>query len=512
MYILKNLETGTLIAFAIYFLTLVGIGLYHYSKKQDLEGFVLGGRKLGPWVTSMSAEASDMSGWMLMGLPGYAYTSGVSAYWIAIGLAIGTFANWHFVAKRLRIFTKVCNDSITLPLFFENRFYDTSNRLRIIAAIFIFIFFLIYTSASFVAGGKLFQTVFGLDYTISLLITAGIVVFYTFFGGFTAVSWSDFMQGTLMFFAIILVPVTGLYYVGGVDRAVTALTNINPNYFSMFTDATGSTLSIVSIISLMAWGLGYFGQPHINVRFMAIHSPRDLKQATKIAMVWVSVSLTFAVLVGLVGRVYLGDALIGPKSETVFMVMNQSFYTSFLAGLVTSAILGAIMSTSSSQLLVTSSSITADFYHAVLRKNASVGELVLVSRLMVILVAVLSLLLALNPNSMILEIVAYAWAGFGAAFGPLTLACLFWRRTTLRGAMAGVIVGGSVVLLWKNFFAATGLYEIVPGFLLSMLAIYIFSITDKEPSEKILKDFDKAEALMALSDDELDLVHKKGEI
>jgi len=490
-----QIDTGSIIALVLYFFILVAIGLVNYKSKEDLEGYVLGGRKLGPWVTSMSAEASDMSGWMLMGLPGYAYLSGVSAFWIAIGLALGTWANWAFIAKRLRIFTQVANNSITLPEYFENRFMDTAKKIRLVSSIFIFIFFLIYTSASFVAGGKLFNTAFGLDYQWSLLLTAGIVVFYTLVGGFAAVCWSDFFQGGLMFFSVLIVPITAIYYIGGIGQTISRLTAINPNYFNMFTDATGSNLSIIGIISLLAWGLGYFGQPHILVRFMAISSPKDIKQATKIAMTWVVISLFAAVMVGLVGRVYLGDILIGTQSETVFMHMSSDFYSSFLAGIITAGILGAIMSTSSSQLLVASSSITTDFYKTLFRQNATVSELVIVSRLMVIVVAGLSLLLALNPDSMILEIVSYAWAGFGAAFGPLVILSLFWRKMTLNGALAGVIVGGVTVLLWKNFMGFTGLYEIVPGFILSAIAIYIGSLMSTKPSNEVTSKFDEAKFL-----------------
>ena len=490
-----QIETGSIIALVLYFFILVVIGLVNYKSKEDLEGYVLGGRKLGPWVTSMSAEASDMSGWMLMGLPGYAYLSGVSAFWIAIGLALGTWANWSFIAKRLRIFTQVANNSITLPEYFENRFMDKAKKIRLVSSIFIFIFFLIYTSASFVAGGKLFNTAFGLDYQWSLLLTAGIVVFYTLVGGFAAVCWSDFFQGGLMFFSVLIVPITAIYYIGGIGQTISRLTVINPNYFNMFTDATGSNLSIIGIISLLAWGLGYFGQPHILVRFMAISSPKDIKQATKIAMTWVVISLFAAVMVGLVGRVYLGDVLIGTQSETVFMRMSSDFYSSFLAGIITSGILGAIMSTSSSQLLVASSSITTDFYKTLLRQNATVSELVIVSRLMVVVVAGLSLLLALNPDSMILEIVSYAWAGFGAAFGPLVIISLFWRKMTLNGALAGVIAGGITVLLWKNFMGFTGLYEIVPGFIFSTIAIYVGSLMSKNPSQEVTSKFDEAKFL-----------------
>ncbi len=491
-----HIETGSLVALGLYFFLLISIGLITYKGKESLEGYVLGGRQLGPWVTSMSAEASDMSGWMVMGLPGYAYLSGISAFWIAIGLTIGTWVNWQFIAKRLRIFTQVANDAITLPEYFEHRFNDTSKKIRMVSSIFIFIFFLIYTSSSFVAGGKLFNTAFGLDYNYSLFLTAGIVVFYTLAGGFAAVCWTDLFQGFLMFFSILIVPVTALFYIGGVSPAIARLNAISPNYFNMFTDATGSGLSIISIISLLAWGLGYFGQPHILVRFMAISSPKDIKQATRIAMVWVIISLSMAVTVGLVGRVYLGDLLIGNKAETVFLTMSNQFYSPFFAGIITSGILGAIMSTSDSQLLVAASSVTTDFYKTLIRKDASAGELVMVSRIMIIVVSLFSLLLALDPNSMILNIVSYAWAGFGAAFGPLVILSLYWRRMTTNGAMAGIIVGGITVLVWKNFLAFTNIYEIIPGFFLSALAIYIVSLMDKPPTADIVARFDETERLL----------------
>ena len=475
-------DLGSILAYALYFIVLFAIGLYHMKDTGDMQSYMLGGRKIGPWVSAMSAEASDMSGWMLMGLPGYAYVAGVSAFWIAVGLALGTWLNWRFVAQRLRIYTKIANDSITLPDFFENRFNDTSKILRIVSAVFIFIFFLIYTASGFVAGGRLFTTVFDISYVSSLLITAGIVIFYTFTGGYLAVCRTDFFQGTLMFFAIIVVPVTGIMVAGGPAETISSLHALNPNYFNMFTDATGLTLSFTAIASLIGWGLGYFGQPHILVRFMSITSAKEIPQATRIAMVWVIFSLFFAVASGLVGRVVLGDALTGVNAETVFMVLNEQFFNSFMAAIIISAILGAIMSTSSGQLLVTASAISTDFYQALLRKNASQKELVLVSRIAVILVSACSLALAYNPNNYILDLVAYAWAGFGASFGPLMLFSLFWKRTTLKGAVAGVFFGGS-----------TGLYEIIPGFAVSCLAIFIVSLLDKQPSASIIKDFEATE-------------------
>ena len=486
-------DLGSILAYALYFIVLFAIGLYHMKDTGDMQSYMLGGRKIGPWVSAMSAEASDMSGWMLMGLPGYAYVAGVSAFWIAMGLALGTWLNWRFVAQRLRIYTKIANDSITLPDFFENRYNDRSKILRIVSAVFIFIFFLIYTASGFVAGGRLFTTVFDISYVSSLLITAGIVIFYTFTGGYLAVCRTDFFQGTLMFFAIIVVPVTGIMIAGGPSETIASLHALNPNYFNMLTDATGLTLSFTAIVSLIGWGLGYFGQPHILVRFMSITSAKEIPQATRIAMVWVIFSLFFAVASGLVGRVVLGDILTGVNAETVFMVMNEQFFNSFMAAIIISAILGAIMSTSSGQLLVTASAISTDFYQALLRKNASQKELVFVSRIAVILVSACSLALAYNPNNYILDLVAYAWAGFGASFGPLMLFSLFWKRTTLKGAVAGVFFGGSTVLLWKECFAYTGLYEIIPGFIVSCLAIFVVSLLDKKPSDAIIKDFETTE-------------------
>jgi len=489
------------VAVVLYFATLIGIGVLTYRRDENMEGYALGGRELGPWVTSMSAEASDMSGWMLMGLPGYAYMAGISAFWIAIGLIIGTWVNWVVTARRLRIFTKVMDNAITLPEYFDNRFQDKQKKLRIASAFFIFVFFLIYTSSSFVAGGKLFNTAFGLDYHVSLFITAGIVVFYTLMGGFAAVCWTDLFQGFLMFFSILIVPVTALYYIGGVGPTIERLSSISTNYFSMIQGADGSVLSFVAIISLLGWGLGYFGQPHILVRFMAISSPKSIKQATHIAVTWVIISLAMAVLVGLTGRVVLGDVLKGSAAETVFMQMSGRFFHPFLAGVITSGILGAIMSTSDSQLLVAASSFTTDFYKTLIRKDASPKELVRVSRIMIVVVSALSLLLALDPNSMILTIVSYAWAGFGAAFGPLVLLSLYWRRMTTNGAFAGIIVGGTTVLIWKNFFSFTGLYEIIPGFAFSLAAIIIVSLLDKEPEPQVLKKYDESVKVLKENED-----------
>ncbi len=488
---------SVIIAFALYLGLMMYIGLYYYRKSQDLSDYILGGRQLGPWITSMSAEAADMSGWMLMGLPGFAYSTGISAIWIAIGLAGGTWLNWVFVSKRLRNYTEVSNDSLTMPDFFKNRFHDKSNILSVVSALFILIFFLIYTSSGFVAGGKLFTTIFGLDYVTSLLITASVVIFYTFFGGFLAVCWTDFIQGLMMFFAILLVPVTAVIYLNGPIQTAQLIQTEFPQGLSIWGPPTDTLPLVIAIISFLGWGLGYFGQPHILVRFMAISDPKELKKATNIAMTWVIISLMAAVLVGLVGRVYLTEFLEGAQSETVFLAMTEQLFSPFVAGLIWSAVLAAIMSTSSAQLLVTASSISQDLYKTVIRTSASDKEVLMVSRITVLLVAIIALGLALNPDSYILTMVAYAWAGFGAAFGPAVLISLFWRRMTRLGCIAGIVVGGLTVLIWKQF-EWFSLYEIVPGFILSCVAIYIVSLLDTPPSKEVTDDFDKAQELHIL--------------
>ena len=476
-------------AFILYLTCMMLIGVFYYRRTRNMADYILGNRKLGAWVTSMSAEASDMSGWMLMGLPGYAYVAGLNAGWIALGLALGTFANWKFVAARLRKYTELANDSLTLPNFLQNRYHDKSNLLRIVPAIFILIFFVIYTSSGFVAGAKLFETIFGIPYTYALFCGAFVVVFYTFVGGFLAVCWTDFIQGVMMFFAILIVPIMASWALGGFSTTMTAIYTINPTFFNPFTKPDGSMVSFIEFISLMGWGLGYFGQPHILVRFMAIRSSKELHQATHIAMTWVAISLAAAVFVGMVGKAYLSTGLTGTATETVFLVMTNELFTPFCAGLVLSAVLAAIMSTASSQLLVAASAFAQDFYHSLIHRSASQHELVWVSRISVLSIASIAIVMGLNPNNLILNMVAYAWAGFGAAFGPALLASLFWRRATRNGILAGIIVGGVTVLVWKQF-AFFGLYEIIPGFIFSMLAIYIVSKLDKAPDESITTLFD----------------------
>ena len=475
--------------FVLYIGVMMAIGVYYYRRTRNMSDYFLGNRKLGAWVTSLSAEASDMSGWMLMGVPGFAYLAGLNAGWIAVGIALGTWANWHFVAARLRKYTELANNSLTLPEFLENRFADKSGLLRIVPAIFILIFFIIYTSSGFVSAGRLFETVFGIPYQYAIFIGAGSMVFYTLVGGFLAVSRTDFIQGVMMFFAILVVPVTAGMAMGGFGATLSAIDSVQHSMLEPLTKPDGSVLGAIELVSLLAWGIGYFGQPHILVRFMAISSSKEIRQATHIAMTWVIVSLVAAVAVGMVGRVFLTVPLEGTESETVFLVLTNTMFPPVVAGLILSAVLAAIMSTASSQLLVAASAFAQDFYRTLVRRDADQKELVWISRASVLVIASLAIFLGLNPDSFILDMVAYAWAGFGAAFGPALLMSLFWRRTTRNGVLAGIIAGGVTVLVWKQL-ALFGLYEIVPGFLLSLLAIFVVSKLDAKPDRQITETFD----------------------
>lgn len=482
------------LAFILYLVLMMSIGLYYSRRQKNLSSYILGDRQLGPWLTSMSAEASDMSGWMLMGLPGYAYLHGLSAFWTGIGLIIGTWANWVLVSQRLRNYTEVANNSLTIPDYLSNRFEDKKNGLRLICALFIILFFIIYTSSGFVAAGKLFNTIFGIPYLHALLLGAFVVVFYTFLGGFSAVALTDFIQGTMMFFTVIYVPVAATIALGGPMPTLDILSKEGSDFFSFFPDSTGMSALLVMIVSSLGWGLGYFGQPHILVKFMAIGDPKELKKSTRIAMTWVLLSLSFAIAIGVVGKAYLTTPLENANAERVFILMAESLSAPFITGIIWSAILAAIMSTSSSQLLVTSSAVSRDLFQAFLKKDASEKTLIRVSRLSVLLVSAIAVYLGSDPNSYIFSIVSYAWAGFGACFGATVLLSLYWKRMTLKGAYAGVIVGGLTVLIWKQF-EWFGLYELVPGFFLSIAAIVIVSLMDEKPSQSILETFEKAMAL-----------------
>jgi len=483
---------GIAVVFVLYLAFMLTVGVVFYRRTESISDYFLGERKLNKWVASLSAQASDMSGWLLLGLPGAAYLSGLSSAWIAVGLGVGTYLNWRFVAKRLRQYTGLSEDIITISDYLEYRFRAPSNLLRAVSALFILVFFLIYTSSGFVAGGKLFSAVFDFPYTSALVIGALVVVSYTFLGGFRAVCWTDFFQGSLMFFAILIVPAVALFAAGGPAAAAQTLGAADADFFRLFRAEEGAAaLAVVlGLVSSVAWGLGYFGQPHILVRFMAIRSPDAIRGARRIAMVWVVVSLAAAVAVGMVGRAYVTPVLEGGDSEKVFIVLVNDLFPALIAGALLAAVLAAIMSTADSQLLVTTSAITEDFYKALFRKNASETELVWVGRLTVVVVAVVAVGLALNPESSVLDLVAYAWAGFGAAFGPTILLSLFWRRMTWVGALAGIVVGGVTVLVWKRLEGGLfDVYEIVPGFLFSSAAIIMASMAGRPPGDEILDEF-----------------------
>ena len=488
-----------IVVFILYLLMMLVIGIVAFKRTSNTADYYLGGRSLGKWVVSISAQASDMSGWLLMGLPGAAYLSGLEAGWIGVGLAIGTYLNWKFVAKRLRNYTEVCGNSITIPEFLGNRYRDEQHIIRLVSALFILIFFLVYTASGFVSGAKLFSTVFNLNYNVALLIAVLVVVSYTFAGVFFAVCWTDLVQGILMFMAIVIVPVAAVESMGGLSATLSNINSVNPELLNAFTSSDGSRVALISVVSSLAWGLGYFGQPHILVRFMGIKNADDIKHSRRIAMVWVIFSLTAAVLVGLLGRVYISEDLSATAGETVYIKMVLSIFPIVFAGLFLAAILAAIMSTADSQLLVTASAITEDFYKTKIRKNASEKEAMMVSRGTVIVVAIIAAIIATNPNNTVLGLVENAWAGFGATFGPIVLFSLFWKRTTKKGAIAGMITGGVSVIIWRKLGVALGgifsLYEIVPGFLLSALVIYIASKMDKEPSQDMIDEFEKVQGI-----------------
>ncbi|MFE1243143.1 sodium/proline symporter PutP [Fictibacillus sp. NPDC058756] len=487
------MDYGVIFSISVYMIAMVLIGLYAYKRTSNLTDYMLGGRDLGPAVTALSAGASDMSGWLLMGLPGAMYMSGVSAGWIVVGLCIGAYLNWLYVAPRLRTYTEVSNNSITIPDYFENRFKDTSRILRITSAFVIIIFFTFYTSSGMVAGGQLFETAFDTGYMWGMIITAGVVIIYTLFGGFLAVSYTDFVQGAIMFLALILVPFVAILEVGGWNTTFNEIDRVSPALLDAFTGT-----SLIGIISLLAWGLGYFGQPHIIVRFMAISSVKEMKSARRIGMGWMIFSIVGAMFTGLVGIAYFnqsGAPLNESTAETVFILLSDVLFHPIITGFLLAAILAAVMSTISSQLLVTSSALTEDFYKAFVKRSASDKELVFIGRLAVLVIAVIAFVLAINPSETILNLVGYAWAGFGAAFGPVVLLSLYWKRMTKWAAFAGIIVGAVTVIVWELIPAFAEVYEIIPGFIACTLAIVVVSLMTKEPSAEIQEEFEESKRL-----------------
>ncbi len=514
---MKNPEI--FIVMILYMCVVIGIGLYFYRRAQkNTENYFLGGRSLGPWVAAMSAEASDMSGWLLMGLPGVAYWCGLAdAFWTALGLAIGTYINWLIVAKRLRNYSRVAGNAITVPDFFSNRFKEKNKIILGIASVFILIFFTVYAASGFVTCGKLFHTLFGFDYHWMLIVGAVFVVAYTLIGGFLAESVSDFMQAIVMVTALVAMIAVGAVNAGGFDAVVENAKNFD-GFLSLtematpITNADGvqiggafgkaTSYGVLRVFSMLAWGLGYFGMPQVLLRFMAIRRADEVKSSRRIATVWCVISLAASVMIGIIGRKLLPvNEVLSTASgaENILIVLSTEYLPLVLAGLIMAGILAATISSSDSYLLIASSSVSVNIFKGIIKKDkdANDKQVLWLSRIVLIVIAVIGVVIAWDEDSVIFNIVSFAWAGFGATFGPLMLFSLFWKRTTRAGAIAGMITGGVTVFLWKlvlnpHIGGVFEIYELLPAFLLSAVAIVVASLLTKEPCEKIQKEFDTA--------------------
>ncbi len=499
-----------LCAFVVYLAMMIVIGAYYSKRNNSAEDYFLGGRKLGGFVAALSAQASDMSGWLLMGLPGSIYLVGVGGDgWCALGLFIGTALNWLILSKRLRRYTIRANNSVTLPAYFENRFHDEKKILMTVSSVTIVIFFLVYCASALAAGGQLFESIFGVDYKVALTIGALVILVYTFLGGFFAVCMTDFIQGTLMLVGLLAIPIVTLLVMKGQGLTISAglaantLPSTSADFLNIMKYKDGSN-TFVNIISGLGWGLGYFGMPHILVRFMAVRDEKELKKSKAVAIGWVALSLFFACFIGVVGRAYLApNALAEAGSERVFIEMIKKLLVEdirapFLAGIFLCGILAAIMSTADSQLLVSASSVSQDIYRRLINKDADTKKVLRISRITVIVIAIIAYVIALNPNNTIMGLVSNAWAGLGAAFGPLVLMSLFWKRCNFQGAVAGIVVGALTVIVWDyipfiggaTIGSVTGLYSLVVGFALSLIAIVVVSLCTKAPSAEILQEFE----------------------
>lgn len=481
-----------LVAIICYFIGMIAIGLWANSKTKNLDDYMLGGRNLKPGVAALSAGASDMSGWLLMGLPGAVYLAGMVEAWMAIGLTVGAWLNWKFVAPRLRAYTEVSNNSITIPSFLDNRLKGSNRILRVISGLVILAFFTFYVSSGMVAGGVFFQSSFGSSYLAGMLLVAGVTVLYTFFGGFLGASYTDLFQGLLMLAALLLVPIVGVIHVGGPVQMVDRILEVKPDALSLISGGT-----VIGVISALAWGLGYFGQPHIIVRFMALRTPADAKAGRRIGVGWMILSVVGAIATALVGLSYFGHRPGQEASdpEAIFLDMSQILFHPLIAGFVLAAVLAAIMSTVSSQLIVSSSALVEDLYSLAVKKTPSPKTQVWLGRAGVLLVALVAAALAWEQNSTILDLVSFAWAGFGAAFGPVVLLSLFWRKLTNAGAIAAMVVGAVTVFTW-GYTPWGDLYEIIPGFILGVVAAVIVSLLTYKHDPQIQREFDEAERLV----------------
>lgn len=508
-----TISTPMLVTFVVYIAAMIFIGFWAWRSTKNFSDYILGGRSLGSVVTALSAGASDMSGWLLMGLPGAVYISGLSQSWIAIGLIAGAWLNWLFVAGRLRVHTEHCNNALTLPDYFTHRFEDKQKILRIISASVILVFFALYCASGAKAAALLFESTFAFDYTTALWLGTIATIFYVFIGGFLAVSWTDTVQATLMIFALLITPIFVILALGDMGTAMETVSQHSASHFDMFKGFDNGWFGFLSLISLLAWGLGYLGQPHILVRFMAADSVKSIPNARRIGMTWMILCLGGAVAVGFFGYPYFiqHPDVAGPvleDRERVFIELAKLLFNPWVAGVILAAVLAAVMSTLSCQLLVCASAITEDFYKAFLRKNASQKELVWVGRIMVLLIALLALYMAADRDNKVLDLVSYAWAGFGAAFGPVILLSVTWKRMTRNGALVGMIIGAVTVVLWKSglpklvaagtepsAFMQTllGTYEIIPGFIFALVAIWLVSLAGKAPSSQVIQRFEEAD-------------------
>ena len=517
-----NDKIQILITMVLYMSIVIGIGVYFYKRAQkNSENYFLGGRTLGPWVAAMSAEASDMSGWLLMGLPGVAYWCGIAdAFWTAIGLAIGTYVNWLIVAKRLRNYSAVSGNAITIPDFFSNRFHEKKKVILGISAVFILVFFTVYAASCFVTCGKLFSTLFGFDYHWMMIIGAAFVIAYTLIGGFLAESVSDFMQAIVMIGALVVMVIVGVVNAGGFGAVMENAKEI-PGFFSLNHIASpivgengmqavengaplfgsASDYGVLTIFSMLAWGLGYFGVPQVLLRFMAIRKPGEIKRSRRIATIWVIISLTVAVFIGIVGRALMpiNDVLLSKGgAENVFIEMATDYLPPIIAGVIMAGILAATISSSDSYLLIAASSVSKNIYEGIIKKDKKVDDkkVMWLSRIVLVLIAIIGMIIAWDENSVIFSLVSFAWAGFGATFGPIMLFSLFWKRTTRTGAIAGMIAGAASVFIWKLVLnplgGVFGIYELLPAFIVSCIAIVVASLLSKKPSEEIEAEFDKA--------------------
>ncbi|MGL4986701.1 MAG: sodium/proline symporter PutP [Treponemataceae bacterium] len=481
-----------LAAFVCYLIMMIIVGWRYARKNETSHDFFLGGRNTGPWMTALSAEASDMSAWLLMGLPGIAYVSGVKgAFWVAIGLLLGTYLNWLFVAKRLRKYSIHAKDAITIPEFFNNRFNDEKKIIGLIATIFILVFFTVYAASGFVACAKVFNSVYGMPYFSALVLGVVVILLYTLLGGYLAVVATDFIQGTIMFVALLLTAIGMVISLGGLNETILKVSEFGTSFVNPF-GGRGESYSILSLIGDFAWGLGYFGMPHILIRFMGLRSNAEVKISRRIATLWVTIALFAAVCVGVIGKAYLlPEILAQGTTDTVFIASIIKMFPSFIAGIFLCGIMAAAMSTADSQLLVASSAFSRDVYRGFMRKNASEKETLLMSRLTVIFVALIAFAIALNPTNSIFSLVSFAWGGFGSAFAPIILLSLFWRKTTRNGAIAGMLSGGFIAVLWFNLSGGIfDVYEILPGFLAGLIVAVIVSALDPKKDASVFAEFD----------------------